>query len=76
MTAAEAGRWWCRTGRRRRSVRTLLRRGETEKEAGKVWCHSGVVLAFYRGRGSTGVEMPVGNGQKFTTNAIEGRGGC
>jgi hypothetical protein len=25
-----------------------------EKKRGKVWCYSGVVLAFYRGRGSTG----------------------
>jgi hypothetical protein len=37
--AVEAGRWWCRTGRRRRSVRTLLRRVEREKKRGK-----GVVL--------------------------------
>jgi hypothetical protein len=28
--AMEAGRWWCRTGKRRRSVRGLLRRGERE----------------------------------------------
>jgi hypothetical protein len=28
--AVEAGRWWCRTGRRRRSVRGLLRRGEVQ----------------------------------------------
>jgi hypothetical protein len=33
--AAEARRRWCRIGRRRHSVRTLLRRGEREKEAGK-----------------------------------------
>jgi hypothetical protein len=38
-SAVEAGRWWCRTGRQRRSVRTLLRRGERGKEAGE-----GVVL--------------------------------
>jgi hypothetical protein len=25
-----------------------------EKKWGKVWCYSGVVLAFYRGRGSSG----------------------
>jgi hypothetical protein len=37
--AVEAGRRWCRTGRRRCSVRTLLRHVEREKEAGK-----GVVL--------------------------------
>jgi hypothetical protein len=37
--AVEAGRRWCRTGRRRRSVRTLLRRGERGKETGE-----GVVL--------------------------------
>jgi hypothetical protein len=52
--AVEAGRWWCRTERWWRSVRTLLRRVEREKSKGKVWCYSGVVLAFYRGRGSTG----------------------
>jgi hypothetical protein len=37
--AVEAGRWWCRTGRRRRSVRTLLKHEEGGKEAGE-----GVVL--------------------------------
>jgi hypothetical protein len=31
----EAGRQWCRTGRRRRSVRGLLRRGENEIGAGR-----------------------------------------
>jgi hypothetical protein len=41
-----------------------------------VWCYSGVVLAFYRGRGSTGEEIPVGNGRGFTVDAIDGRGGC
>jgi hypothetical protein len=35
-------------------VRTLLRRGERGKEAGQVWCYSGVVLAFYRGWESAG----------------------
>jgi hypothetical protein len=49
----EAGRQWCRTGRRRRSVRTLLRRGERGKEVGE-----GVVLTFYRGWGSTGEGWP------------------
>jgi hypothetical protein len=39
-------------------VRTLLRSGERGKEAGKVWCYSGVVLAFYRGRGSVGEGWP------------------
>jgi hypothetical protein len=34
------------------------------------------MLAFYRGRGSTEEEMPVGNGRGFTTNAIDGQGGC
>jgi hypothetical protein len=29
-----------------------------EKKRGKVWCYSGVVLAFYRGRGSTGEGWP------------------
>jgi hypothetical protein len=37
--AVEAERWWCRTGRRRHSVRTLLRRVEREKKRGE-----GVVL--------------------------------
>jgi hypothetical protein len=35
----EAGRWWCRTGRRRRSVRTLIWRVERENKRRK-----GVVL--------------------------------
>jgi hypothetical protein len=35
---------------------------EGKEAGGKVWCYSGVVLAFYRGRGSAGEEMPVGNG--------------
>jgi hypothetical protein len=60
----EAGRWWCRTGRWRRSVRTLLRRVEMEKKRGKGVVLLGVVLAFYRGRGSTGEEMPMGNGRR------------
>jgi hypothetical protein len=47
-----------------------------KKKRGKVWCHSGVVLAFYRGRGSAGEEMLVGNGREFMANAIDGRGGC
>jgi hypothetical protein len=33
--AVATGRWRCRTGRRRRSVRGLLRRGEREKGAGR-----------------------------------------
>jgi hypothetical protein len=33
--AEEAGRRWCRTGRRRRSVRGLLRQGEREIGAGR-----------------------------------------
>jgi hypothetical protein len=33
--AVEAGRQWCRTGRRRRSVRGLIRRGEREIGAGR-----------------------------------------
>jgi hypothetical protein len=33
--AEEAGRRWCRTGRRRRSVRGLLRRGERSIGAGR-----------------------------------------
>jgi hypothetical protein len=57
-------------------VRTLLKRVEREKEAGKGVVLLGVVLVFYRGRGSDGDEMSVGNGQGFTTNAIDGQGGC
>jgi hypothetical protein len=38
-SAVEARRRWCRIGRRRRSVRTLLRHGERGKEVGE-----GVVL--------------------------------
>jgi hypothetical protein len=52
-------------------VRTLLRRVEREKKRGK-----GVVLAFYRGRGSAGEEMPVGNNRGFTADTIDGWGGC
>jgi hypothetical protein len=33
--AVATGRWRCRTGRQRRSVRGLLRRGEREKGAGR-----------------------------------------
>jgi hypothetical protein len=33
------------------------------------------VLAFYRGTGMLGVEMPVGNGRGFMVDAIDGRGG-
>jgi hypothetical protein len=33
------------------------------------------VLAFYRGAGMLGVEMPAGNGRGFTADAIDGRGG-
>jgi hypothetical protein len=29
-----------------------------EKKQGKMWCYSGVVLIFYRGRGSTGEGWP------------------
>jgi hypothetical protein len=29
-----------------------------EKKWGKVWCCSGVLLTFYRGRGSTGEGWP------------------
>jgi hypothetical protein len=29
-----------------------------EKKRGKVWCYSGVVLAFYRGQGSAGEGWP------------------
>jgi hypothetical protein len=56
--AEEAGRWRCRMGRRRRSVRGLLTRGEREIGVGEVQCCSGRVLAFYRGRGSAGEGWP------------------
>jgi hypothetical protein len=39
-------------------VRTLLRHGEGGKEAGDGVVLLGVVLAFYRGRGSTGEGWP------------------
>jgi hypothetical protein len=50
----EAVRRWCKMGRRRRSVRGLLRRGEREIGAGR-----GAVMLregahFYRGRGTAG----------------------
>jgi hypothetical protein len=56
-------------------VRVLLRRGERGKEAerGAVKLRG---VAFYRGPGMLGVEMPVGNGWAFTANAIDDRGGC
>jgi hypothetical protein len=47
----EAGRQQCRRGRRRRSVRGRLECGEKRGEAGRGAVSSGVVLAFYRGRG-------------------------
>jgi hypothetical protein len=35
------------------------------------------VLAFYRGPGMLGVEMPVGNGRGFMADVIDARGeGC
>jgi hypothetical protein len=49
-----------------------------KKKRGKVWCHSGVVLAFYRGRGSAGEEMPMvttGNLQPTPLMAGEGVNG-
>jgi hypothetical protein len=49
---------------------------EGKEVGGKVWCYSGVVLAFCTGWGSAGEEMSVGNGRGFTTDAIDGRGGC
>jgi hypothetical protein len=56
--AVEAGRWCCRTGRQRHSVRTLLRRGERGKEVGEGVVLLGVVLTFYRGRGSARDRWP------------------
>jgi hypothetical protein len=58
------------------SVRALLRRGERGKEAGRGavklggWCSP-----FIRGRGLLGVEMTVGNCQRFKADTIDGRGG-
>jgi hypothetical protein len=49
---------------------------EGKEAGGKVWCYSGVVLIFYRGRGSAAEEMPVGNDRGFTADGIDGRGGC
>jgi hypothetical protein len=54
----EAGRRQCRRGRRRRSVRGRLECGEKRREAGRGAVSSGVVLAFYRGRGSAGEGWP------------------
>jgi hypothetical protein len=56
------------------SVRVLLRRGERGKEVGRGAVNSVGVLAFYRGPGMLGVEMPVGNDRGFTADAIDGRG--
>jgi hypothetical protein len=71
--AVEAGRRWCRTGRRRHSVRGRLERGEKRREAGRGAVNSGGGLAFYMGAGGTpgrgGRELIAGiNG----FNAIEG----
>jgi hypothetical protein len=33
------------------------------------------MLAFYRGPGLLGVEMPVSNGRRFMADTIDGRGG-
>jgi hypothetical protein len=46
-----------------------------QNREGKVWFYSGVVLTFYRGRGSAGEEMWVGNSRGFTADAIDGREG-
>jgi hypothetical protein len=47
----DAGRRQCRRGRRWRSVRGRLECGEKRREAGRGAVSSGLVLAFYRGRG-------------------------
>jgi hypothetical protein len=44
--------------RRRRSVRGRLEHGEKRREAGRGAVNSGVVLTFYRGRGSAGEGWP------------------
>jgi hypothetical protein len=48
----ESGRWRCRMGRRRRSVRGLLRRGEREIGVERGAVKLGEVLAFYRAGGA------------------------
>jgi hypothetical protein len=60
--------------RRQCSVRALLTRGERGKEAGRGVVKLRGVVAFYRGPGMLGVEMPVGNGRGFMADAIDGRG--
>jgi hypothetical protein len=69
-TAVKVRRCWCSVSAAqawREGKRSGERCGETR------WR----VLAFYRGSGMLGVEMPVGNGRGFMADVIDGRGeGC
>jgi hypothetical protein len=57
--AVEAGRRWCRTGRRRHSVRGRLERGEKRREAGRGAVNSGGgARLLYGDRGNTGEGWP------------------
>jgi hypothetical protein len=71
-----AGRQRCRIegGGARWKLRSSVER--REERAGEVRSDPGVVLAFYRGRGELGVEMPVSNGRRFTAEPLmAGEGG-
>jgi hypothetical protein len=70
--AVEAGRQWCRTERRRCSVRTLLKRGERGKEAGEgvVLLGGGALLLYWPGERRGGVAGAVNTGVNGF-NAIE-----
>jgi hypothetical protein len=51
-------------------------RGEAKRGACEVRSDPRVVLAFYRGRGGLGVEMPASNGRRFTVGPLMvGEGG-
>jgi hypothetical protein len=62
--------------RRRCLVTAMLKRGEKRREAGRGAVKPGGGAHLLYGAGLLGVQMPVSNGQRFTAEAIDGRGGC
>jgi hypothetical protein len=56
-----------------RHVSTRLE-GRARKQGGEVQCGPGVVLTFYRGRGSAVEVVTYDNGWSNGLNAIDGRG--
>jgi hypothetical protein len=68
VTVVGNRRWW-------RSVEAMLEHGERRIEVGRGAVMSGVVLAFYRGRGSAGEGWPGVNTGVNGFNTIEDGGG-